>query len=65
VKSTIRVKGQRFAIEAKTGVVFLNGERIEPHEAYLLGSEIQRAAATAAKRSDAYVSKYLGKVNAA
>jgi hypothetical protein len=47
VKSTICTEAGRIVIEAKAGRVTSNGVPMLPHEAFLLGHELQRAAAQA------------------
>lgn len=64
MKSTIVTEAGALRIEATPGRVNLNGAAMLPHEAYLLGAELQRAATAAAKRAEGYAAKYLAKVAA-
>ncbi len=49
MKSTINTEAGRIVIEASTGRVTSNGAVLLPHEAFLIGSEMQRAAERAEK----------------
>jgi hypothetical protein len=60
MKSTIRTEAGSIRIEALTpGKVTLNGRDMLPHEAFLAGAELQRAAAAAAKRAEGYSAQFL------
>lgn len=65
MKSTICTEAGRIVLEATPAGVILNGKRMLPHEAFLLASELQRAAQNSAKRTEAYIAKYHAKAAAA
>lgn len=47
MKSTIRTEAGCAVITSLVGKVDFNGGKLQPHEAYLIGSELQRAAQAA------------------
>jgi hypothetical protein len=51
-RSTIKTEAGNVVIEATAGRVFVNGRSMLPHEAVLMGSEIERFAVIAQRKAE-------------